>query len=283
MIVIAPNRRGLWARVDTTPFGFGQPYSKGQLARAAARNPFLARTLRGNPLRSAVERRSYASARARVRSPIGCRLGLPGAGLHVVEASKQLYRPVLLRKSLRRSVPVLQPALAPLAFPRRRRSEEARKRDEKRAGRRSRPRWATGCAGMKARCRPGSASRIRAVAETLARAGFDTAVLDMQHGAFDATPAAMRWRSGAGRNTGHRARARRRLPDGVPAARHGRSRDHRADDQFARRCGPAGGLRQVPASAASGRGARAVCSISRDSRAPPISAARQRSASGASS
>lgn len=33
MIVVAPNRRGLWAYAESTPFGHGQPYSEGQLAR----------------------------------------------------------------------------------------------------------------------------------------------------------------------------------------------------------------------------------------------------------
>lgn len=31
VILIVPNRRGLWARLDTTPFGQGRPYSRGQL------------------------------------------------------------------------------------------------------------------------------------------------------------------------------------------------------------------------------------------------------------
>jgi len=31
MIVIAPNRSGMWARADATPFGHGRPYSIGQL------------------------------------------------------------------------------------------------------------------------------------------------------------------------------------------------------------------------------------------------------------
>ncbi|MFD1882656.1 class I SAM-dependent methyltransferase [Paracoccus pacificus] len=38
MILIAPNRAGLWARSDNTPFGFGRSYTTGQLesqARAA--------------------------------------------------------------------------------------------------------------------------------------------------------------------------------------------------------------------------------------------------------
>jgi SAM-dependent methyltransferase len=33
LIVIAPNRRGLWAYAESTPFGHGQPYSEGQLGR----------------------------------------------------------------------------------------------------------------------------------------------------------------------------------------------------------------------------------------------------------
>ncbi len=33
LIVIVPNRRGLWAYAESKPFGHGQPYSQGQLAR----------------------------------------------------------------------------------------------------------------------------------------------------------------------------------------------------------------------------------------------------------
>lgn len=33
LLVVAPNRRGIWARFDTTPFGHGRPYSRGQLRR----------------------------------------------------------------------------------------------------------------------------------------------------------------------------------------------------------------------------------------------------------
>ncbi|MEM7618898.1 MAG: methyltransferase domain-containing protein [Pseudomonadota bacterium] len=33
IIVIAPNRHGLWARFDKTPFGYGQPFSRRQLGR----------------------------------------------------------------------------------------------------------------------------------------------------------------------------------------------------------------------------------------------------------
>ena len=33
LLLVVPNRRGLWARIDTTPFGYGHPYSRGQLER----------------------------------------------------------------------------------------------------------------------------------------------------------------------------------------------------------------------------------------------------------
>ncbi len=33
ILLIVPNRRGVWARLDTTPFGHGRPYSRGQLRR----------------------------------------------------------------------------------------------------------------------------------------------------------------------------------------------------------------------------------------------------------
>jgi hypothetical protein len=43
---------------------------------------------------------------------LGARLALPGAGVLVVEATKQLYRPVGLRRLERRTVP-LKPVLVP--------------------------------------------------------------------------------------------------------------------------------------------------------------------------
>ena len=45
---------------------------------------------------------------------IGAKLSLPGAGVLVVEATKQLYRPVGLRRAVRRPLPLpAEPALAP--------------------------------------------------------------------------------------------------------------------------------------------------------------------------
>lgn len=40
LMVVAPNRMGLWAHVERTPFGHGQPYSPGQIDRLLAANMF---------------------------------------------------------------------------------------------------------------------------------------------------------------------------------------------------------------------------------------------------
>lgn len=40
LLIVVPNRRGVWARLDTTPFGYGRPYSPNQLTRLLAQNLF---------------------------------------------------------------------------------------------------------------------------------------------------------------------------------------------------------------------------------------------------
>jgi SAM-dependent methyltransferase len=40
LIVIAPNRRGLWCLAERTPFGYGRPYSASQLRQVLAANLF---------------------------------------------------------------------------------------------------------------------------------------------------------------------------------------------------------------------------------------------------
>ena len=112
MIIVAPNRRGVWARLDTTPFGHGQPFSRGQLRdllRASLFSPLhFAEALYMPP----VSRRLILRA-APAFERFGARLGLPGAGVLIVEATKQLYRPVGLRRVVTQRRPQLVPGLAP--------------------------------------------------------------------------------------------------------------------------------------------------------------------------
>ena len=93
LLVVAPNRRGMWAHVETTPFGHGQPYSAGQIGRLLANSLFR------------VERRDTAlhvpptSIRLVLRSaPLLERAGrrmLPRfAGVTITEAVKDVYAAV---------------------------------------------------------------------------------------------------------------------------------------------------------------------------------------------
>lgn len=40
LLLVAPNRRGLWAHVETTPFGYGEPFSLGQIGRLLSSSMF---------------------------------------------------------------------------------------------------------------------------------------------------------------------------------------------------------------------------------------------------
>jgi SAM-dependent methyltransferase len=111
IIVIAPNRRGLWARLDTTPFGQGQPFSRGQLTgllREALFTPELwTEALFVPPLNRALILRSAVAFER-----TGHALSLPFAGIHLIEAVKQVYRvlPVSRQRASRaRLVPTLAP------------------------------------------------------------------------------------------------------------------------------------------------------------------------------
>lgn len=114
MIVVAPSRRGLWARVDTTPFGHGQPFSRSQM-HELMRKTLFSPVYTGEALYVPPFERPLLLRAAGAFESIGAKLSLPGAGVHVVEATKQLYRPLAVRRSLRRALPALQPkaVLAP--------------------------------------------------------------------------------------------------------------------------------------------------------------------------
>lgn len=90
ILVIVPNRIGLWARADWTPFGRGTPYSAGQVEDFLTENLFIPEhTERGlfiPPFKSQTLLRSAA-----LWEKI-CRKLCPAmGGLIFVEASKQIY------------------------------------------------------------------------------------------------------------------------------------------------------------------------------------------------
>ena len=90
LIIVAPNRRGVWARFERTPFGHGLPYSTGQLSRLLRDNMFTPthseKALYVPPVYS---RMVLASAPA--CEEIGQRFFNTFGGVVIAEASKQIY------------------------------------------------------------------------------------------------------------------------------------------------------------------------------------------------
>ena len=101
LLIVTPNRTGMWAYWESTPFGHGQPYTAGQLGRLLSGALFR------------VERRDTAlwmppwQARLILRSaPLFERAGrqlAPGlAGVTITEAVKDVYAAVPLQPAVRR-------------------------------------------------------------------------------------------------------------------------------------------------------------------------------------
>lgn len=97
LLAIVPNRRGIWAQVDSTPFGQGLPYTTGQLARLLRDEGFTpahtTSALFVPPTRSRLLLRSAAAL-----EQIGERWFATFAGVAMVEATKQIYAPAAPRK-----------------------------------------------------------------------------------------------------------------------------------------------------------------------------------------
>jgi SAM-dependent methyltransferase len=109
LLAITPNRSGMWAYSESTPFGYGQPYSFGQLGRLMAASLFR------------VERRDTAlwmpPSRARIvlrSAPLLERTGrrwMPGlGGVTITEAVKDVYAAMPVRAVLRRRLVLAEAA-----------------------------------------------------------------------------------------------------------------------------------------------------------------------------
>jgi SAM-dependent methyltransferase len=93
ILAIVPSRRGVWARADGTPFGHGLPYSKTQL-REILQDAVFSPVFWGEALFAPPLDRRFVIRSAPTIERVGAALALPFAGVHVVEAIKQVHRPV---------------------------------------------------------------------------------------------------------------------------------------------------------------------------------------------
>lgn len=117
LLIVVPNRRGVWARADWTPFGHGFPYSSSQLKQMLRDTMFVpertAHALFIPPLRS---RALLTTAPA--WEEIGARWFSAVAGVTIVEASKQIFAGVargVAETSKRRLIVTLPGGAAPAA------------------------------------------------------------------------------------------------------------------------------------------------------------------------
>ncbi|MBN9232350.1 MULTISPECIES: class I SAM-dependent methyltransferase [Phyllobacteriaceae] len=110
VVIVVPNRRGVWARFEHTPFGTGRPYSRGQIAELLREANFTpaawsdALYFPPSQRRFMMRFHSLFESAGRAMWPIF-------SGVIAVSAQKRLYQgvPVAKRASRRVFVPVLSP------------------------------------------------------------------------------------------------------------------------------------------------------------------------------
>jgi len=118
VLIVVPNRSGLWSRGDGTPFGFGRPYSPAQLEVQLKRHGLT-------PERSAsVLFAPPSSAKFWLRTAgyweaIGRRAPWLVGGVLIVEAAKQVYAPTrgTLVSAMRRPLRILEGVRQPVPQP----------------------------------------------------------------------------------------------------------------------------------------------------------------------
>lgn len=110
LILVATNRRGLWARFEHTPFGNGRPFSKGQLS-VLLRKAKLTPSSWGDCLNFPPARIKRLIRFYPYIDKIGHRLWPVFCGAFIVTATKRLYQgvPITSKSRQRIKVPVLAP------------------------------------------------------------------------------------------------------------------------------------------------------------------------------
>jgi len=90
LLVVVPNRRGLWAHSEGTPFGQGRPYSHGQLSRLLERTMFTVERRRSALFVPPFQTRLLLRG-AGVWERAGRMLAPRFAGVAIVEARKEMF------------------------------------------------------------------------------------------------------------------------------------------------------------------------------------------------
>lgn len=112
VMAVIPNRRGVWTRSDNTPFGHGRPYSRSQITDLL-RQTWFTPTGWGEALFMPPYAGRWVLKSAQMWERAGAALSLPFAGVHIVEATKQVYRAIPAKRERTRLIPSLKPVLVP--------------------------------------------------------------------------------------------------------------------------------------------------------------------------
>ena len=110
-LFVVPHRSGMWSRSDSTPFGFGRPYSPGQLEAQLRHYGFMPERHRTTLFQPPSHKRFWRKTGAmwesfgRTISPV------MAGGILMVEASKRVHAPSGpgLREKVRKPLGVLAP------------------------------------------------------------------------------------------------------------------------------------------------------------------------------
>lgn len=116
---VVPNRSGLWARRDVTPFGYGHPYSYGQLESQLMRHAFRPERHAAALFVPPSERRFWLRS-AGLLERYGRRISSSVAGgVFIVEAAKLLQTPggTAIKDEVRSPLRVLEGVPSPGAKP----------------------------------------------------------------------------------------------------------------------------------------------------------------------
>ena len=98
LVVVVPNRRGMWAHLEATPFGHGRPYSAGQLRRLCQAQMFM--PLRQEELLFVPPFPWRPLLRGARAWDAAGRMLCPGfAGLLVLEAEKTVLAPLTVEEA----------------------------------------------------------------------------------------------------------------------------------------------------------------------------------------
>ena len=118
-LFIVPNRKGLWARADGTPFGFGRPYSMRQLDSQLRQHNFTAERHHTALFAPPSERRFWLRT-APMWERAGRRVSsVVSGGVLMLEVSKQVHAPQRpgLKAVVKKPLLVLEALPKPAAEP----------------------------------------------------------------------------------------------------------------------------------------------------------------------